>query len=190
TWQLGYFHECMSGFEHQVAAHMMAEGMVDESLILTKKIHERYHPSKRNPFNEIECSDHYARAMASYGTFINACGFTFHGPKKRIGFNPKINPQDFKAAFTASEGWGSFSQKKSSDKLNATIKLEKGQLELTEISLYAMGKSELPVDKVLVALNGKKSDIKQVLIEEGIAKITLNDLVVLEKGDELIIQLG
>ncbi|MGI9138252.1 MAG: GH116 family glycosyl-hydrolase, partial [Sediminibacterium sp.] len=33
TWQLGYFHECMSGFEHQVASHMMAEGMTDEALI-------------------------------------------------------------------------------------------------------------------------------------------------------------
>ena len=75
TWQMGYFHECMSGFEHQVAAHMMAEGMVEESLILTRMIHDRYHASKRNPFNEIECSDHYARAMASYGTFLMACGF-------------------------------------------------------------------------------------------------------------------
>ncbi|MEP6748497.1 MAG: GH116 family glycosyl-hydrolase, partial [Bacteroidota bacterium] len=64
TWQLGYFHECMSGFEHQVAAHMMAEGMTDEALILTRAIHDRYHAAKRNPYNEIECSDHYARAMA------------------------------------------------------------------------------------------------------------------------------
>jgi uncharacterized protein (DUF608 family) len=49
TWQLGYFHECMSGFEHQVAAHMMAEGMVDESLTLTRVIHDRHHAAKRNP---------------------------------------------------------------------------------------------------------------------------------------------
>ncbi len=68
AWQVTYFHECMSGFEHQVASHMMAEGMVEESLILTRAIHDRYHAAKRNPFNEVECSDHYARAMASYGT--------------------------------------------------------------------------------------------------------------------------
>ena len=30
AWQVTYFHECMSGFEHQVASHMMAEGMVEE----------------------------------------------------------------------------------------------------------------------------------------------------------------
>ena len=25
-WQFGYFNECMSGFEHQAASHMIAEG--------------------------------------------------------------------------------------------------------------------------------------------------------------------
>lgn len=107
TWQLGYFHECMSGFEHQVASHLIAEGMVDEGLILTRMVHERYHASKRNPFNEIECSDHYARAMASYGTFITTCGFDYHGPKGIIRFAPKWDKGNFKTAFTVAEGWGS-----------------------------------------------------------------------------------
>ena len=89
TWQLGYFHECMTGFEHQVASHMMAEGMTDEALVITRAIHDRYHAAKRNPYNEIECSDHYARAMAGYGTFITACGFEYHGPKGYLRFAPK-----------------------------------------------------------------------------------------------------
>ncbi len=74
AWQIGYFSECMSGFEHQVAAHMMAEGMVEESLVLTRSIHDRYHAYKRNPFNEIECSDHYAvqwRVMAHLSALVD-----------------------------------------------------------------------------------------------------------------------
>jgi uncharacterized protein (DUF608 family) len=110
SWQLGYFHECMSGFEHQVAAHMMAEGMVDESLVLTRVIHDRYHAAKRNPFNEIECSDHYARAMASYGTFVNACGYAYHGPNKYLAFAPKVSPEKFKSPFTTAAAWGSYEQ--------------------------------------------------------------------------------
>ena len=29
AWQFGYFNECMSGFEWQAAAHMIAEGLVE-----------------------------------------------------------------------------------------------------------------------------------------------------------------
>ncbi|HTE34288.1 MAG TPA: GH116 family glycosyl-hydrolase, partial [Chryseolinea sp.] len=133
AWQVTYFHECMSGFEHQVAAHMMAEGMVDESLILTRTIHDRYLAKKRNPFNEVECSDHYARAMASYGTFITACGFTHHGPKGIIGFAPKLSPNNFKAPFTTALGWGTYAQVRKGKQQEHSLSLKYGKLMLREI---------------------------------------------------------
>ena len=130
AWQIGYFSECMSGFEYQVASHMMAEGMIEESLVLVKTIHDRYHAYKRNPFNEIECSDHYGRAMAAYGAFINACGFTYHGPKGHIGFSPKISPEKFKAPFTAAEGWGSYSQQRNEKDFSSQLIVLNGKLML------------------------------------------------------------
>ena len=135
SWQIGYFNECMSGFEHQVASHMMAEGMVLESLAITRAIHDRYHASRRNPWNEVECSDHYSRAMASYGTFITACGFECHGPSGHIGFAPKLTPENFQCAFTSAEGWGSFSQKRDANKLDAEITVRWGTLNLKTVSL-------------------------------------------------------
>ena len=135
AWQIGYFSECMSGFEHQVASHMMAEGMVKESLILTRSIHDRYHAAKRNPFNEIECSDHYGRAMASFGTFISACGFNYNGPEGYIGFAPKLTPENFKAPFTVAEGWGAYSQQQRSKKFNARLKMLHGKLKLKKLSI-------------------------------------------------------
>lgn len=134
TWQLGYFHECMSGFEHQVASHMLAEGMTDEGLILTRMIHDRYHARKRNPFNEIECSDHYARAMASYGTFISACGFEYHGPKGFIRFAPKWNRENFKAPFVTAEGWGTYSQNKTTNNQEHRLQVKYGSLKLRQFS--------------------------------------------------------
>jgi non-lysosomal glucosylceramidase len=134
TWQLGYFHECMSGFEHQVASHMMAEGMTDEALILTRMIHDRYHAKKRNPFNEIECSDHYARAMASYGTFVTACGFEYHGPKGFIRFAPKWNKEKFKAPFISAGAWGSYLQQKQNNKQVHTLRVKYGSLQLKTMS--------------------------------------------------------
>jgi len=141
AWQVTYFHECMSGFEHQVASHMMAEGMVEESLILTRTIHDRYHAKKRNPFNEVECSDHYARAMASYGTFITACGFTYHGPKQEIGFAPKMSPDNFKTAFTTAEGWGTYSQVKKGKSIECKIDIKWGKLLVKKVNLEKAGKA-------------------------------------------------
>lgn len=190
TWQLGYFHECMTGFEHQVAAHMMAEGMIDESLILTRKIHERYHASKRNPFNEIECSDHYARAMASYGTFINACGFTYHGPKKQIGFNPKINPENFKAAFTAADGWGSYSQKISSNnRLEANISLAMGNLEIAELTLPDLKTSNVK-SKVTAKIGNKPVAIKNIEGKNEGLQIVFGSPIILSENKELSISIS
>lgn len=105
-WAVGYFNECMTGFEHQVAAHMLYEGMVQEALIVEKTIHERYDGKKRNPYNEIECSDHYARAMASYGVFLAAGGFEYDGPNETLGIAPKMPGSTFKSAYTSAESWG------------------------------------------------------------------------------------
>ena len=153
TWQLGYFHECMSGFEHQVASHMMAEGMTDEGLILTRMIHDRYHAAKRNPFNEIECSDHYARAMASYGTFITACGFQYHGPNAYIRFAPAWDAVDFKAPFITAQGWGTYTQKKTASSYVYTIIVKNGSLSLQTVGFEKA--DEQKAGKITVTLSGK-----------------------------------
>jgi len=146
-----YVNETMHGFEYQAAAHMIAEGMVQEGLAIIKNIDDRYDGNKRNPFNEVECGDHYARSMASYGAFIAICGFEYDGPAGHIGFAPKLTPENFKAAFTAAEGWGSFSQKKEGENLNAEIALKWGKLRLRTISLATDSKPATATVKV----NGK-----------------------------------
>lgn len=170
AWQATYFHECMSGFEHQVASHMMAEGMVEEALILTRAIHDRYHAFKRNPFNEVECSDHYARAMASYGTFITACGFEYHGPKGYIRFAPKLSPSEFKAPFTSAKGWGSYAQSIAKDnKQTHNLTLQYGSLDLQSIGLEKADNKK--IKNLTVVLGNEKipaqfkQDGKSILVQ-------------------------
>jgi non-lysosomal glucosylceramidase len=150
----------MNGFEHQVAGHMIWEGMITEGLAIERAIHDRYHASKRNPWNEVECGDHYARSMASYGVFIAACGFEYHGPKGRLGFAPRLTPEKFKAPFTAAEGWGTISQSRNAGTQTDQIELKFGRLRLSNLAfelpqgtllktaLVSIGSKYLPVNFV------------------------------------------
>lgn len=135
AWAAGYFNECMHGFEYQVAAHMIAEDMVDEGLAIIRSIHDRYDGSKRNPYNEIECGDHYARSMASHGAYLTLCGFQYDGPKGIMGFAPKISAENFSCVWTGAEGWGTFTQKKLNGLWQAEITVIEGRMSLHELRL-------------------------------------------------------
>lgn len=131
----GYFNECMNGFEHQVAGHMIWEGMLQEGLAIFRAVHDRYHPLRRNPWNEVECGDHYARSMASHGVYLAACGYGHHGPKGHIAFAPRLNPEKFRAAFTAAEGWGTYAQEIGGGKLTASLHVKWGRVQAKSLTL-------------------------------------------------------
>ncbi len=185
TWQLGYFHECMSGFEHQVASHMMAEGMTDEALTLTRMIHDRYYAGKRNPFNEIECSDHYARAMASYGTFISACGFDYDGPNGYIKFAPKLNAEKCKIPFTSATAWGSYEQLQRDQNFSAILKVKYGNLFLNKITLDA----KAPVTAAKIYIGTKLVNAKMVKQGQTFT-FHFENKIELKKGQELKVNLS
>lgn len=180
-WQFGYFNECMTGFEYQVASHMIWENKLDYGLSIIRAIHERYGAKKRNPYNEIECSDHYARAMASYGAYIAACGYKYNGPKEQLGFAPKMNPENFKAAFTSAEGWGSIHQTRSARTQTNTVKVVHGKLKLKEIEVaLPAGKSamavELTINNKLVDATVKNERDKTIVIFESVVLLR-NDMI-------------
>ena len=184
AWAAMYFNECMTGFEHQVAGHMIWEGLTLEGFAVERAVHDRYHASRRNPWNEVECGDHYARSMASYGVYVAACGFEYHGPKAHIGFAPKLSPENFKCAFTSAEGWGSFSQKIESGKLNAEIVVRWGRLKLKTIAV-----NSTPAQSARLVC-GNKSVAGQVKKDGDRTLITLNAPLEINANEKLEIFLS
>ena len=185
-WAAGYFNECMNGFEYQAAGHMLWEGMLTEGLAVTRAIHDRYHPSRRNPWNEVECGDHYARSMASYGVFLAACGFEYHGPGQHLGFAPRLTPENFKSAFTSAEGWGTFAQQQDGGSLKAEVTLRWGKLKLRTLSL-AMAQGAASSASVL--LGTRPVPVK--LSREGRrVSLTLGEAIEIAAGDSLTIRVS
>jgi uncharacterized protein (DUF608 family) len=146
-----YRDEVWTGIEYQVANHMAWEGMLTECLAICRAVHERYHPAKRNPFNEIECGDHYARAMASWGVLTSMAGFEYDGPRGHLGFAPRLTPEHFKSAFTAAEGWGSFEQHMDGGNLSARIEATWGRLRISSLSFNLPPDTRLTTAAVKVA---------------------------------------
>lgn len=150
-----YREEVWTGIEYQVAGHLIWEGKVTEGLAMCRAVHERYHPGLFNPYNEVECGDHYARALASWGVYLALAGFYYHGPKGRLAFAPRISPNDFKAAFSTASAWIVYSQKRRGRKQTSVVDVRKGNLTLSSLCLT----TERPARSCRVTVNGKPVDV-------------------------------
>ncbi|HON91745.1 MAG TPA: GH116 family glycosyl hydrolase [Sedimentisphaerales bacterium] len=181
-----YREEIWTGIEYQVAGHMVWENMLTEALAICRGVEDRYHPAKHNPYNEVECGDHYARAMASWGVYTALAGFEYHGPKGHIGFAPRITPENYRAAFTAAEGWGSFSQTRKDTTQQETIELRWGRLALKTLA-FAIPQT-WKAARVEIQINDKTLSDK-TLVSDGRVTIELDKRMTLAQGDRMTVRI-
>jgi uncharacterized protein (DUF608 family) len=85
-----YSEEVWTGIEYQVAAHMIYAGLVDEGLQIVRAVRARYDGVRRNPWDEIECGHHYARAMASWSLVQAFSGAHYSAVEQALTFAPKV----------------------------------------------------------------------------------------------------
>ncbi|TWU38308.1 GH116 family glycosyl hydrolase [Novipirellula artificiosorum] len=176
-----YRDEVWTGTEYQVAAHMLYEGMVTEGLAIVRAIHERYDGIDHNPWNEIECGDHYARALASWGCLLGVSGFSYHGPKGQIGFAPKQAAEAFRCFFSAAEGWGTFCQTRADGKQTATLKVKWGSVALNQFTL------EVPEEKKVTSVTIKgATDVAPKFTQSGNRVTILFRETIVVKPDSIL----
>ncbi len=180
-----YYNESWTGSEYSTAALMMWAGLADKALAEVRTISDRYDGAKRNPWNEVECGSHYARAMASYGVFTAAEGYEYDGPRDYMAFAPRVTPENFKAAFTAAEGWGTYSQTSDALSLKATIEMKYGRLRLKTLALA------LPIGDVaahtVVKVAGVPIDL-QATARDGRLLIVFNGKAIVNAGQQLTVE--
>ena len=171
--------EIWTASEYQVGAHMLYEGMVEKAMNLVRGVDLRHNGANRNPWDEIECGDHYARAMSSWGCLLGASGYIYDGPAGKIGFAPRLTPEDFKCFFSGAQGWGSLVQQRQGKAQTNAIEVKWGRLrvkslvlELPEAGLTVDVRVQVAGDTVgsQVAQDGRRITValaREVVVEAG-----------------------
>lgn len=136
-----YSDEVWTGIEYQVASHLIAEGFVKEGLTIVKALRNRYDGRIRNPWNEYECGNYYARAMASYSLLPSLAGFRYSAVAKTLWFGPCFSVRPFRTFFSTASGFGTLTLEKQS----LSIRMIEGELTLRKLVL-AEGKQTRTLD--------------------------------------------
>ncbi|WP_083450125.1 GH116 family glycosyl-hydrolase [Luteipulveratus mongoliensis] len=62
-----YCNEVWTGLEYSAAVGLALQGDRERAETVVRDVRGRYTGRTRNPFNEVECGNHYVRSMASFG---------------------------------------------------------------------------------------------------------------------------
>jgi len=109
-----YSDEVWTGIEYQVATHLAFEGFTAEALKVVEAARARHDGIRRNPWNEVECGHHYARAMASYGLWLAFSGCRIDVPAGFVSFDPP-GDGDISCFFCTGTGWGVYRRTRGAD---------------------------------------------------------------------------
>jgi hypothetical protein len=157
-----YSHEVWTGIEYAVAGLLIYEGQTEPAVRMLDAVRARYDGRKQSPWNDIECGDHYVRAMSSWSLLEAASGYAYDAGSAEIAFAPQLTPGDFRAPFFACDGWGTFTQKIAGGVQTCTLHIVWGKLLLqtlrlrvpNAISAIAVHIDNLPVNITTVQANG------------------------------------
>lgn len=130
-----YCDEVWTGIEYQVASHMIYEGMAEEGLKIVEGARSRHDGAKRNPWNEFECGDHYARAMSSYSLLLAMSGFLYDAPSASLTFSPIADRENFRCFFSCRSGWGVVGQHARRGRMEFFVDLRHGTANLMSVKL-------------------------------------------------------
>ena len=136
TFPFPYSDEVWTGIEYQAASHMIEMGLPAQGLTVVKALRSRHEGHVRNPWNEYECGNYYARAMASYALLEACTGFRYSAVERSLYLEPRLGGPNLSVFFSTASGWG-------------MLKLEGGVLEID------LHEGELALDKVTVVQDGQ-----------------------------------
>jgi len=183
-----YAHEVWTGMEYEVAALMMEHGKIDNALKILRAVRDRYDGRYRNPWNEVECGDHYIRALSSWRVYEVSSGYHWNALENRINFFPLFENNPMQTLFITNSSWGMIRREFDSSNLIITIKPLLGELELKILRTWNLN---VNTDYIVGAtVNGLDiKDIIEVNILNEIVEIKFKEILRVGTNKQLEIKL-
>jgi len=185
-----YADEVWTGIEYQVAAHLIYEDLIEEGLAVVKGARDRYDGLRRNPWNEVECGSHYARALSVWSVLLALAGYHYSATEGRLTFMPRLNANDFRCFFTAGTGWGSYSQRSNAASLRVKLEINYGETRARKLTL----KNEAGWKRVAVASatgpDGKILTNCRASVEGDAISVELGEELAITSGKSVAINLA
>ncbi len=182
-----YSDEVWTGVEYEVAALLLYEGMIDEALTVVKGVRARYDGTRRSPWNEVECGDHYVRPMSSWALLEAASGVRYDATQRALTVTPRLAAEDLRCFFVAGEGWGRLTHERDAGWVNFKLSVIDGALTLASVRLA--WPDEQKMAGAIVRVNGSVARASWGRAP-GMAVVEPGKPLELRAGDTLEIRLG
>ncbi|XP_065657388.1 non-lysosomal glucosylceramidase isoform X2 [Hydra vulgaris] len=175
-----------SGVIYPFAAMLIEEGLTKEGLDVLEKTRYFYDGTRRSPWNEIECGDHYARPLSSFALFHIASGQSWSYTYKdnvHLGFHPKLNADDFCGFFVLGTCWGTYKQQLNGLRNNgcAELKIAYGELKLSHFELSVpLTNANVSVGTTFYSACANMIETKTVLTFEKVITLRSDDVLTID----------
>ncbi len=130
-----YADEVWTGIEYAVAALLVWEGQPDEGLRIVRAVRARHDGERRNPFNEPECGNHYARGLSSWTLLHALAGFRWSAPDATLRFVPAVESRRTSAFFSTGTAWGTLEEGWAGRRALVSVGVSGGSLSVRRLRL-------------------------------------------------------
>jgi uncharacterized protein (DUF608 family) len=186
-----YTDEVWTGLEYEIAALSIYVGDINAGIQLIKAVRERYDGTHRNPWNEVECGDHYVRPMSSWTLLHALTGISYSMELHQLSLAPKINQQNFQSFFITYSAWGSVKQQITEEGLIFTLSISYGSLQLQSIQLLSSDTDKISEIHSCKIINFKENKITDAILnkKEIGFEVSFLKLIILKENQRIQIKL-
>lgn len=175
-----YSEEVWTGLEYEVAALLISSGQLDDALTILNAVHSRYDGHRMNPWNNIECGDHYVRAMSSWSILLAATNFGWDAHLGEITLGHRLETNDLVAPFFAAPAWGQFEYGVENGQSTVSLTPAQGNLRIQSIVLPSIANA----NSAEVTIGGKPVHAEVSLTDRGVC-VTLAEAINVDSNNGL-----